>query len=98
MSTSYGLSKHNENCACDRCTGWLPANTASLRHGAYSTVHLGKRAAQLAAEIRDTAPVYEEADEPVVRLLGMSLARVEAASRAIDRMDELAGDGSPLAA
>jgi hypothetical protein len=60
-------------------------------------VHLGERAAQLAAEVRDVAPVYEECDEPVVRLLALTLARVEAAARAIDRLDELADGSSPLA-
>ena len=95
---SYGTSKHDEDCACNRCQGWQSGNAVSLRHGAYGTVHLGDRAAQLAAEIRDIAPVYEDCDDYVVRLLALTLARVEAATRAIDRMDELADGGSPLAA
>jgi hypothetical protein len=98
MTASYGTSKHDDACTCAHCEGFQPGNTISLKHGAYSTVHLGKRAAQLAAEIRDTAPVYEDADEPAVRLLALTLARVEAAAKAIDRMDELADGGSPLAA
>jgi hypothetical protein len=69
-----------------------PGNTLSMRHGSYSTVWLSKRAAQVAAEVRDVMPVYEPADEPVVRLLALALARVEAAAKAIDRLDsETAG-------
>src|SRR5437016_1890181 len=91
-------STHTETCDCVRCCGFEHGNTISLRHGGYSTVHLGKRAAQLAAEVRDTAPICEPSDEPVVRLLALTLARVEAAAKAIDRLDELADGGSPLAA
>jgi len=98
VSSSHGTSAHTEPCQCARCRGFEHGNTISLRHGAYSTVHLGKRAAQLAAEIRDTAPICEPCDEPVVRLLALTLARVEAAAKAIDRLDELADGGSPLAA
>ena len=94
--SSRGASTHGENCSCVRCRGFKPGNSLGLRHGAYSTLHLGKRAAQLAADIRDTAPVYEEADEHVVRLLALTLARVESAAKALDRLDELADGSSPL--
>ncbi len=96
-NASHGTSAHLDGCTCARCVGFEPGNALALRHGAYSTVYLGKRAAQLAAEVRDTAPVYEECDEPTVRLLALTLARVEAATRASDRLDELADGGSPLA-
>jgi hypothetical protein len=96
---SHRWSKHGENCECAKCLPFPKGNTLSLRHGAYSTVYLSKRAAQLAAEIRDVAPVYEECDEPVVRLLATTLARVEAATKALDKIDELAqgGDRDSLA-
>ena len=97
VSASHGASTHSPDCDCLRCRGFQNGNAIAVKHGAYSTVYLGKRAAQLAAEIRDTAPVYEDADEPVVRLLALTLARVEAAAKAIDRIDELALGGSPLA-
>jgi hypothetical protein len=93
---SYGPSAHTEDCNCVRCTGFPQGNSLSLRHGAYSSLHLGKRAAQLAAEIRDVAPVYEDADEPVVRLLALTLSRVEAATKALDRIDEIANSGDKL--
>jgi hypothetical protein len=38
---SYGPSSHTENCECVRCTGFPPGNRLSIRHGAYSTLHLG---------------------------------------------------------
>jgi hypothetical protein len=52
----------------DADPGVAAARAFSLIHGAYSTVHLGKRAAQLAAETRDTMPVYEYCDEHAVWL------------------------------
>jgi hypothetical protein len=91
---SHGPSAHTEGCDCVRCTGFPTGNTFSQRHGAYSTLHLGKRAAQLAAEVRDTAPVYEDCDEPTVRLLALTLARVEAATKALDKIDQLATSGT----
>jgi hypothetical protein len=94
---SHGPSQHGADCKCVRCTGWPKGNTLSLRHGAYSTLHLGKRAAQLAAEVRDTCPVYEDCDEPVVRLLALTLARVEAATKALDRIDQLANGADGIA-
>jgi hypothetical protein len=95
---SHGVSAHTADCDCVRCTGFPKGNTLSVRHGGYSTLWLNKRAAQLCAEIRDTAPVYEDCDEPVVRLLGLTLARVEATTKALDRIDQLAQESDGLAA
>jgi hypothetical protein len=68
------------------------ANTASLRHGAYSTVQIGPRATELAAEITDSMPLYSPADTPAVRLLAVALARVERAVAALDEVDDALGD------
>jgi hypothetical protein len=63
----------------------------ALRHGAYSTLACGPRAAELASEIRQALPLYAPADEPSVRLLALALARVERASAALDEVDERLG-------
>lgn len=73
-----------------------PGNQASLRHGAYSTLATGERAQGVADEIRTSLPFYSPADEPAVRLLAVSLVRVEFATRALDEVDEQLG-GKALA-
>jgi hypothetical protein len=78
---------------------WLPAfegqrppferrNSAATKHGAYSTLRVGPRAAELADEIREAMPLRSPADEATLRLLALALARVEAASAALDRVDQ----------
>ncbi len=90
--------QHGPDCACTRCQGFSPGNQLAVRHGAYSTFRTSRRSAQLGAEIRDVMPLYDESDEVQVRLLGTTLARCEAASVALDKLDEaLAGmEGSDL--
>jgi hypothetical protein len=82
------VEQHGPDCGCHRCQGAQPGNQLARRHGAYSTFGTSKRGAQLAAEIRDVMPVYDESDEVHVRLLGTTLARCEAASVALDKLDE----------
>ncbi len=88
-----------EEDGADAAVEWTPrfegqrapfqaGNILAKRHGAYSTVELRGRAADLAGEIRDHLPIYSPADEPVVRLLAIVLARVERASFALDEVDE----------
>lgn len=61
-----------------------PGNTAGVHHGAYATVQLGPRVAELADEIRDLIPGYSPADEVALRVLCLALARLEQSSAAID--------------
>jgi hypothetical protein len=81
--------RHGDDCQCVRCQGFAPGNELHRTHGAYaSTLRLGERVSELAVEIRDSVPVYSPADEVVVRLLAVTLARIERASVAIDRVDD----------
>lgn len=77
---------------------WPPfekGNTLQLRHGAYSTLHLAPRAGELADELRAVVPAFSPADEPMVRLLAVTLARIERAAVAIDKVDD-AAEGNEL--
>jgi hypothetical protein len=67
-----------------------------VTHAAYSTLKLAPRAEQLATELRHVVPVYTAADEPTVRLLAVTLARIERATAALDELDEQTGDRSAL--
>lgn len=65
-----------------------PGNGLAQKHGAYSSsLAVAPRVAELAAEIRAVAPVYTDADEVVVRLLAVTLVRVERALAPIDDAD-----------
>jgi hypothetical protein len=59
-------------------------NTASVRHGSYAVVKLGPRVDELADELRELVPGFRPADEVALRLLGVCLARIEAASTALE--------------
>jgi hypothetical protein len=68
---------------------WTPAFPGQrppfeLRHGAYATVRLGPRVAELADEIRELVPSYGPSDEPALRLLCLCLARLERAEEALE--------------
>jgi transcriptional regulator with XRE-family HTH domain len=89
--------KHGPDCTCTRCAGFGEGNELALKHGAYSSLKLGPRVAELADEIREVAPVYSPADEAIVRLLATTLSRIERASVAIDVVDDKAA-GKELAA
>jgi hypothetical protein len=71
---------------------WAPfeeGNGAALRHGAYaSPVKLEGRAADIADAIRPTLPLYCEADEPVLRLMGLTLVRIERAAGALEDVED----------
>jgi hypothetical protein len=69
-----------------------PGNQLAIRHGAYSTLSLAPRAAELADEIRRVVPVYSPADEILVRSLALALARVERAQAALDQVDDQVGN------
>lgn len=61
-----------------------PGVPTTLTHGAYATMTLAPRAAELAEAAKELAPVLGAEDEPAVQLLGFALARVEAASAALE--------------
>ena len=84
--------EHGADCGCVRCTGFTVGNQLSRTHGAYSTLATSKRAEALAGEIRATMPLYSAADEPAIRLLAVTLARVERAAAALDEVDEHLGE------
>lgn len=82
------VAAHTEGCSCTRCAGFQPGHTLSTRHGAYATLRLGARASEIAERLRTVVPAGAEADEPTVALLAVTLARVEAAERALAGLDE----------
>ncbi len=76
---------HGADCECPRCSGFTAGNGVALRHGSYALVQLGPRAAELAAAVRATAPLLDDCDDAILGLLGLTLARVEAASAELDK-------------
>lgn len=68
---------------------WLPAFPGQrppfeVRHGAYSKLQLGSRTSEIADELREDVVGYRPADEVVLRLLALCLARLEAAMTALE--------------
>ena len=55
----------------------------SVRHGAYAVVLLGPRVEELADELRPVVPVFAAADEVALRLLALTLSRLERAEEAL---------------
>ena len=89
---------HGPECQCVRCTGFPAGHDLSLRHGAYSSsLRLAPRADELAAELRQVVPGYSAADEAMVRLLALVLARIERATAALEKVDD-AAEGNEVAA
>jgi hypothetical protein len=80
--------KHGSDCGCFRCTGTPAGNQLARKHGGYSMVGLGQRAAEIAEDIRPTLPAYSICDEPVVLLFAGTLARIERGMQAIEAIDE----------
>ncbi len=72
--------KHGPDCTCTRCKGFEPGNELALRHGAYAVVALGPRVEELADQIRELVPAYSASDEITIRLLCLTLARLERSS------------------
>jgi hypothetical protein len=106
-TSKWGTSKHVPGvCECVRCRGipsgeWEkrnraePGNELRLSHGAYrgDAVLAGdERTLALVEEIRGSAPVVTAADEVQIRLLAVTLRRVEAAVAAVERVDALSRD------
>jgi len=80
---------HGPGCACVRCTGFLPGHQLSLKHGGYSMLGIGERAAEIADEIRPTLPAYSVCDEPTLLLLATTLGRIERGNAALDQIDSV---------
>ena len=85
--------RHPEGCGCTRCVGFQPGHGAALKHGANSTLAIAPGAAELADELRQVVPTYSPADEVSVRLLAVTLARIERAVAALE-----SGQTTPLQA
>lgn len=95
--------RHGPECACARCRGFepgnehgvetraTPGNDLAVRHGAYATLRLGPRAAEIADELRADVPLYRPADEVALLLLATTLARIEAAEKVLLAIDERLG-------
>jgi hypothetical protein len=67
-------------------------NTIAVTHGSYSSVVVGPRAQEIADELRAVVPVRSPADEPSIRLLAQTLAQVERATAALERLHEAMGE------
>lgn len=59
-------------------------NAAGLRHGAYAELRLSERVRDLAPVLEQLVPGFRPSDAPMVALLALAWARLEAASAAID--------------
>jgi hypothetical protein len=75
---------HGARCQCTRCTGFQPGHDLSTKHGAYAEIKLGPRVNELAVDLRVLIPAYSPSDEPALRLLAMTLARLERAETALE--------------
>ncbi len=60
-------------------------------------MHLAPRAAEITDDLREVVPAYAPSDEPTLGLLGLVLARIEKATAALDKVDEMS-EANPLAA
>jgi hypothetical protein len=88
--------QHGLDCECTRCRGFEPGNKlrfregngAAVRHGAYATLRLGARAAEIEDELRPLVPGGDPVDAPAVSVLAMVLARLERAMLALDQVDD----------
>jgi hypothetical protein len=72
-----GNTKHGSECSCTRCQGFQSGNQLPVKHGAYAMVQLAPRAAEIAAELSEVVPAASPADTPTIRLLALTLARIE---------------------
>jgi hypothetical protein len=80
---------HGAGCPCTRCRGFDRGNDLPVTHGAYlNPLKLEGRTAEIADEIRPTLPSYGPADEPILRLLALTLTRIERAASALERVDQ----------
>lgn len=76
-------------------------NQRAVTHGASAALRLAPRADEIAAEVRQLVPVQAESDEIAVRLLALTLARIEAASLWLDEhglFRNQRGDPQPIVA
>jgi len=61
-----------------------PGNVRALKHGCRSDRLLAPRAGELAAELRAVVLGHQVADDTLIKLLALVLARVEAANKWVD--------------
>jgi len=96
--SKWGASKHGPARGYAR-PPFERGNEIATKHGSYALVGLAPRAEELAAGLREVVPVASMADETAIALLALTLARVERATAALDRLDEIGDEsGSALSA
>jgi hypothetical protein len=79
-------SKHPAGCTCTRCRGFQKGNDLELRHGAYAkTLAISPRGAALAEELR--RDFAASADESALQALAASLAQIQLATAALEKVD-----------
>lgn len=61
-----------------------PGNDAALTHGAYAELRLSEQAEELAPLLERLVPAFRPSDRPMVQLLALTWARLQAAAAAID--------------
>jgi hypothetical protein len=79
-----GRQRHGPDCGCTRCRGFEKGNAVATKHGAYAVVQLGPRVDELTDLIRPHVPGYVPGDEVGLRLLCLSIARLERSATALE--------------
>jgi hypothetical protein len=84
----------------DRTRGLVPfqkGHTHSMTHGGSPAAawRLAPRAAELAEGIRALVPAYAPADEPLIQLCAMTMARIESMAEYVARLGPLDSRGRP---
>lgn len=67
---------------------FMPAHTASTRHGAYAAVAISKRSGATAEALRSLAVVLDEADEPALQMFAFTIEQMKAAAAALEEADD----------
>jgi hypothetical protein len=79
---------HGPDCECVRCKGFEPGNAVAVKHGAYATLKLAPRAAEIAEYLREAmAETYQPRFEIAIQSAGPIGARYEAALLALVESD-----------
>ena len=76
--------RHDGEVRRDEKGRLLPGSVIRREHGAYSPVRCEQRAEELADGIRAVTPMAAAADENMIRVTGMTLARVERVMEALN--------------
>lgn len=86
-----GASKHVPGCECNRCRGFQPGNTFSLKHGARradEVLRVEERTREIAERLRAHVPGYHDGFAPIVDVCAVALRRFELAIAALDDFEQ----------